>query len=258
VIPLPHHLDIIGIPLLAGLLVIATHVPLGREVLRRGIIFIDLAIAQIAGLGVLAALLLGQEPGGWLTQLIAIASALLGAMLIRGFERRWPEHQEALIGVTFVMAATGTLLLLSGHPHGAEQLETLLAGQLLWVDGAQLRMVAVVYLAVLLAWYLGGTGGMRFYLLFGVTVTVSVQLAGVYLVFSCLIIPALAVHRLRGVVALVAGYVLGMAAFVLGLLCSLWLDTPAGPTVVWALALLGIVLATAGRRLAGTAGSGVS
>lgn len=242
------HLDILAAPLLAGLLVVSTHVPLGREVLRRGIIFIDLAIAQIAALGVLVALLAGQETGGWPTQLIAVCSALLGAALIRAFERFWPEHQEALIGVTFVMAATATLLLLSGHPRGGEHLETLLAGQLLWVDGAQVLTAAIVYLPVLLVWYLAGPGTLRFYLLFAVVVTASVQLVGVYLVFSCLIIPALAVHRLRGAAALAAGYVLGAASFATGLLCSLWFDLPAGPAVVWMLALLGIALALAARR----------
>ncbi|MGB5538843.1 MAG: metal ABC transporter permease [Gammaproteobacteria bacterium] len=247
--PILQHLDIIGIPLLAGVLVVATHVLLGREVLRRGIIFIDLAIAQIAGLGVLVAALLGWESGGWETQLIAAGSALLGASLIRAFERFWPELQEALIGVTFVMAATGALLLLSGNPHGAEQLEALLAGQLLWVDGAQLQVVAAVYLPVLLLWFLAGSGGLRFYLLFAVTVTASVQLVGVYLVFSCLIIPALAVRRLRGTAALLCGYGLGVLAFTAGLLCSLWLDTPAGPTVVWMLALLGVLFSITIKRI---------
>lgn len=243
------HLDILAAPLLAGLLVVATHVPLGREVLRRGIIFIDLAIAQIAALGVLVALLAGHEAGGWLTQLVAVCSALLGASLIRAFERFWPEHQEALIGVTFVMAATATLLLLGGNPHGGEHLEMLLAGQLLWVDGAQVLTVAAVYLPVLLVWFLAGPGTLRFYLLFAVAVTASVQLVGVYLVFSCLIIPALAVHRLRGGAALAAGYALGAVSFATGLLCSLWFDLPAGPTVVWILALLGSLLAMSVVRL---------
>ncbi|MGD8618948.1 MAG: metal ABC transporter permease [Gammaproteobacteria bacterium] len=241
-------LDILATPLLAGLLVVATHVPLGREVLRRGIIFIDLAIAQIAALGVLVALLAGQETGGWVTQLIAVCSALLGAALIRAFERYWPAHQEALIGVTFVMAATASLLLLSGNPHGGEHLEMLLAGQLLWVDGGQVLTIAAVYLPVLLVWYLAGPGSLRFYLLFAVTVTASVQLVGVYLVFSCLIIPALTVHRLQGAAALAGGYLLGAASFTAGLLCSLWLDLPAGPTVVWMLALLGVLLALTVRR----------
>ena len=240
--PVELELDIIGVPLLAGLLVVSTHIPLGREVLRRGIIFIDLAVAQIAGLGVIAALAFGWDVGGWQAQVVAAGSALLGATLIRSFEHFWPEIQEALIGITFVLAATGGLLLLAGNPHGAEHLSELLAGQLLWVDVDQLIAIAMAYLPVLLIWYWLGPGRLRFYLLFAVTVTASVQLVGVYLVFSSLIIPAVAIRRLQGIAAIATGYGLGTVAFAGGLLCSLWFDWPAGPTVVWMLALLGSVL----------------
>jgi len=234
-------LDIIGLPMLAGLLVVATHVPLGQEVLRRGIIFIDLAVAQIAGLGVITAMSLGWDVGGWGTQLVAVISALLGATLIRSFERYWPDIQEALIGITFVLAAAAGLLLLAGNPHGAEHLSDLLAGQLLWVNLDQLIIAATAYMPVLAVWYWLGPGRLRFYLLFAVTVTVSVQLVGIYLVFSSLIIPAVAIRRLQGVAAIAAGYGLGVTAFAGGLLCSLWFDWPAGPAVVWMLALTGII-----------------
>lgn len=239
--------DIIGIPLLAGLLVVATHVPLGREVLRRGIIFIDLAVAQIAGIGVIAAILVGWEAGGWRTQVVAVIGALLGAVLIRGFERYWPEIQEALIGITFVLAATTGVLLLAGNPHGAEHLSDLLAGQLLWVTTDQLETAAMIYLPVIVLWYWLGAGRLRFYLLFAVTVTVSVQLVGIYLVFSSLIIPAVAIRRLQGFAAIAAGYGLGVMAFAGGLLCSLWLDWPAGPAVVWMLALTGLIFGIVAR-----------
>ncbi len=247
-------LDIIGIPLLAGLLVVVTHVPLGREVLRRGIIFIDLAVAQIAGLGVIVALWLGRDAGDWVTQGCAVTSALLGATLIRGLERYWPDIQEALIGITFVLAASAGLLLLAKDPHGAEHLSELLSGQLLWVSIEQLMIAAVIYLPVLAAWYWLGPGTLRFYLLFAVTVTVSVQLVGIYLVFSSLIIPAVAIRRLQGAAAIAAGYGVGIAAFAAGLLCSLWFDWPAGPAVVWMLALTGVLTGlgiryTSGQRL---------
>jgi zinc/manganese transport system permease protein len=237
-------LDIIGLPMLAGLLVLSTHVPLGREVLKRGIIFIDLAVAQIAGLGVLGAVLAGWDSGGWMTQLVAVVSALLGALLIRGFERYWPEQQEALIGITFVLAASGSVLLLAGNPHGADHLESLLAGQLLWVSGAQLQLVALQYLPVLLLWWWLGPGRLRFYLLFAIAVTASVQLVGVYLVFATLIIPALAVQRLPASRAVLAAYALGALAYAGGLLGSLWYDWPAGPAVVWMLAACGLFTAS--------------
>jgi len=241
-------LDVIGLPLLAGVLVIATHVPLGREVLRRGIIFIDLAVAQIAGLGVIAAGMMGAGIAGWQAQLVAVASALLGAVLIRGYERFWPDSQEALIGITFVLAATGDLLLLAGSPHAAKHVTDLLTGQLLWISAGQLETVALIYFPVLVLWYWLGPGRLRFYLLFAVTVTASVQLVGVYLVFASLIIPALAVRGLPGLPGVVAGSLLGILAYAAGLAISLWFDWPAGPAVVWVLAVLAVLFA-AGRAV---------
>ena len=112
----------------AGLLVTATHVPLGMQVLKRGIVFIDLAIAQIAGLGVVFADWLGREPQGWAVQACALAAALAGALLLTWTEKRWPDVQEAMIGVTFILAASAALLLLASNPHGGEHLKELLVG----------------------------------------------------------------------------------------------------------------------------------
>ena len=137
---------------LAGLLVLATHVPLGAQVLQRGIVFIDLAIAQIAALGVIVAGSIELDPHGWTVQVAAGAAAVLGALLLTWTEKRWPEVQEAQIGVLFVLAATAGLLLLAHNPHGGEHLQDLLAGQILWVSYDQLacrRSGAVLILALL-------------------------------------------------------------------------------------------------------------
>lgn len=233
-------LSILAPAFVAGLLVLATHVPLGQQVLARGIIFIDLAIAQIAGLGVIVADALGWEPDGWAVQFTAMAAALLGAVLLYACERRWPQVQEALIGVVFILAASGGILLLSHNPHGGEHLKELLVGQILWVSYAQLWPVAVLYALVLALWWGTGARGRSwlFYVLFALTVTASVQLVGVYLVFSSLIIPALAVRGLhRG--RLWVGYGLGAAAYALGLWASAVFDLPTGAVIVWALALFG-------------------
>src|SRR5690606_41371346 len=114
-------ITILGPAFVAGLLVVATHVPLGREVLKRGIIFIDLAVAQVAGVGVIAAGMLHFE-SGWQVQLAAVTAALLGAVLLTWTERKFPDVQEALIGVLFALAAIGSILLLANNPHGGEQL----------------------------------------------------------------------------------------------------------------------------------------
>lgn len=235
--------------LAAGLLVTATHAPLGIQVLARGIVFIDLAVAQIAGLGVVLADALGFEPHGAAVQVAALSAALAGALLLDWTERRWPEVQEAVIGVSFIVAANAAILLLAANPRGAEHLKDLLVGQVLWVSPASLVPVAVISLAILAAWLglgarLGRTG---FYLIFACAVTVSVQLVGLYLVFTTLIVPALATRNLARW-RLVACYVLAALGYAAGLAWSLVSDLPAGPLIVCAMTALGILLFTFAPR----------
>jgi zinc/manganese transport system permease protein len=237
------NLSILWPALIAGLIVVLSHVPLGQQVLSRGIVFIDLAIAQVAGFGVIAAHSFGLEVQGWITQFAAVSAALLAALLLTWTERKRPEVQEALIGVLFVLASTAQILLLANDPHGGEDLKDLLAGQILWVSPAQLTRAALLTAGVLLVWFkwrqkIGPAG---FYLLFAITVTVSVQLVGVYLVFSSLIIPAIATHRYPARRQLVAGYVLAMLSYVIGLIISAVSDLPSSPVIVWAMAIIGIV-----------------
>src|SRR5687768_2991678 len=137
----------------AGMLVSATHVPLGIQVLSRGIVFIDLAIAQVAGLGVIFADWLGLAPLGWGVQGAALSAAFAGALFLTWTERRWPDVQEAIIGTTFVLAATGALLLLAANPRGGEHLKELLVGQILWVNWTRLLPVAVIYAVLLMVWF---------------------------------------------------------------------------------------------------------
>jgi zinc/manganese transport system permease protein len=231
-------LEILAPALLAALIVLATHVPLGQEVLKRGIVFIDLAIAQVAVLGVIAAEILGLETHGLAAQVVAVGAALAGAALLAWSERRFAAQQEALIGALFVLAASLTLLLLHRHPHGAEHLRDVLEGQILWVQGGQLLPVAAVAAVVLALWFgararLGRAG---FYPLFALSVTLSVQLVGVYLVFASLILPALAMRGLPPAWRLAGGYGLGALAFGGGLGLSFAADLPAAPVVVCLLA----------------------
>lgn len=246
-------LSIIGPALLAGLLVISTHVPLGRAVLNRGIIFIDLAIAQIAGLGVIAANVFGWETDGWMIQAAAVSAAMLGAVLLHWTESRFDQMQEALIGVVFVLAATLGLLLLANDPHGGEQLRDLLVGQILWVSYAQLWPIAVLYALVLAVWFLldvSKSHRLMFYLLFAVTVTASVQLVGVYLVFASLIVPALAARFYTDNKRLLVAYIIGALGFVAGLLGSALWDLPSGALIVWSLAVVGTLAAWLSHFLA--------
>ncbi|MDB5880965.1 MAG: zinc/manganese transporter permease [Ramlibacter sp.] len=240
---------ILGPALIAGLLVLATHVPLGMQVLDRGIVFIDLAIAQIAGLGVIGADALGVPEGGIAVQLAAVTAALLGAWLLTWTERKMPQEQEALIGVLFIVAACLGILLLAGNPHGSEHLKDLLVGQILWVGPRQLMWlgaISAVLLAAIWRGWIARLGRFGFYAAFAVAVTASVQLVGVYLVFSSLIIPALATRRMQSRRRLWVAYALGAVGYALGLALSAVLDLPSGAVIVCTLAVCAVAMAAVG------------
>ena len=240
---------ILGPAFISGLLVTAALVPFGFEVLKRGIVFIDLAVAQIAGVGVIFADFLGWEPQGVAVQVSALAAALATALLLTWTERRWPEVQEAIIGVVFVLGASGAILLLASNPHGGEHLKDLLVGQILWVNPARLPLQALIYAAILALWFGLGARLRRagFYALFACAVTFSVQLVGLYLVFASLVLPALATYfasRRRHLKA----YAVGLLGYALGLVASLWLDLPSGAMIVYAMALVAVLAAGMERR----------
>ena len=177
----------------------------------------------------------------------ALAAALAGALFLTWTERRWPEVQEAIIGVVFALAASAALLLLAGNPHGAEHLKDLLVGQILWVDPKRLALEALAYLAITAAWFgfgerLGRTG---FYLLFACAVTLSVQQVGLYLVFATLIVPALATFYLKAR-RLLRAYGVALAGYAIGLWASAWFDLPSGAMIVCTMAAAGILMAWAG------------
>lgn len=236
------HIDfsIIWPALVAGLLVLATHVPLGQEVLKRGIIFIDLAIAQIAALGVIAAHVLIGEVEGMVLQLFAGISAFAGAILIYQLEKRCPQIVEALIGLLFILAASGGLLLISHSPESDSLIHDLLVGQILWVTTEQLLWVGALYSVLLLCWFtLKQQRNVLFYVFFSLAVTASVQLVGVYLVFASLILPALATRTIQSTFKRFAlAYTLGISGYLTGLLGSLIFDLPMGALTVWTLFII--------------------
>jgi zinc/manganese transport system permease protein len=241
--------------LVAGLLVTLTHVPLGTQVLKRGIVFIDLAVAQVAGVGVILADFLGWEPAGAAVQVAALSAALACALLLTWTERRWPEMQEAVIGVVFVLASSAAVLLLAKDVHGGEHLKELLIGEILWVSPARLPLQALIAGVIAAFWFalrerLGRTG---FYVLFACAVTASVQLVGLYLVFITLVVPSLAtwyVSRQR----IVKAYLVGAAGYALGLVVSVLADLPSGAMIVCAMTAVGIaVFAISPRTLAAKA-----
>jgi zinc/manganese transport system permease protein len=232
---------LVALPLLAGLLVLSSHVLLGAQVLRRGIVFIDLAIAQLAALG---AILFGL----WFSDAAspawgAVCAALAGASLIALLAKRWPAQREALIGLVHVAAAALALIAISFDPHGAQRLRALLAGDILWVSPAAMMPLALATAAFLLLYQLRPRWIDRdtvFYCAFAVLISLSLPIAGVYLVFASLIAPALA-----GWAQPVPGgarshrnaWGVGLAGYGGGLALSLYMDWPTGPSIVLALAL---------------------
>jgi len=239
--------------MLTGLLVLATHVPLGQLVLARGIVFIDIAIAQVAAVGAVAGhVVWGGEPQGTVAQACAVGAALAAAAFLAWTDRRVAKSQEAVIGAVYVAAASAQLLLLGFDPHGAEYLKDLLIGQILWVSPADLIPLAVLSGIVLAMLWSGHLARRRilFYAAFALAITASVQLVGVLLVFASLILPALALgwrQTPRG--RLFCGYAAGVSGYALGLAASLWTDAPTGAAIVCALALVTAPLALRARPI---------
>jgi zinc/manganese transport system permease protein len=237
---------------LAGLLVLATHIPLGAQVLKRGIVFIDLAIAQIAALGVIVASSGDLDPNGWAVQVAAGIAAGLGALLLTWTEKRWPEVQEAQIGVMFILAASAGLLLVAHNPHGGEHLQDLLAGQILWVNYTQLALPALgaALILIILRLFNERLGRLGFYLVFALAVTASVQLVGVYLVFASLIVPSLAVRNYLPARRMALAYLTGVGGYASGLVLSTLFDLPSGALIVWCLSLLAMAVYALGPKRA--------
>jgi zinc/manganese transport system permease protein len=164
-------------------------------------------------------------------------------------ERRWPEVQEAVIGVVFVLGSSAAILLLAGNPRGGEHLKELLVGQILWVNPVRLPLVALITAVILALWFGLGVrlGRIGFYLLFACAVTMSLQLVGLYLVFITLVVPALATYFQRHRRYFKA-YSVGVLGYAAGLLASLWLDLPSGAMIVCAMVGAGALVAFVGRR----------
>jgi len=264
--------EIMKWPFMACLLLPGILVYFGLHIVRREIIFVDLALAQVAALGICMALLLGHDAHDWQTTVWSAGFTLVGAAgltLTRPSGRRVP--QEALIGIVYVVAAAGALLLLSRSPHGNEELRRTLVGEVLLVrPGEVLRMFILFVLVgaihvifrrqfLLLSFDtdLGRSQGLRFwlwdflfYVTFGIVVTSFVRMGGVLLVFSYLIIPAVCANLLVTSLSarLAVGWTVAIFSGVAGLYGSYRLDLPTGAAIVWALGLT-LLLAGAGRGI---------
>lgn len=227
-------------PLLAMVAALLALGPLGVHVLRRGVVFIDLAIAQSAAAGALVALSLGHHPAWWITQSTAFLGALLAAGAVAFLASRWPQQREALIGLIYVASATIALLTARLDAHGGDHLHGLLAADVLWAEPTQVAALGVCALAVLI---------MRahlhldrwFYPLFALVASIAVQALGLFVVFAALIAPALWQSRRRW--GLASALTLCGLSCGVGLVLSWMLDAPSGPLIALGLAITGVVSA---------------
>jgi zinc/manganese transport system permease protein len=261
-------------PFVACMLLVAIHSYLGLHVLAREVIFVDLALAQMAALGAVAALLLGVAPGSDTAYAFAFAFAALGAALLALTRTRGPARvpHEAIIGIVYVVATAAALLLADRAPQGAEAIREILVGSIVWVTWPTIiKRLALPYVLLGVFHYLlrrrfltisfqpeeAARQGWRvrwwdflFYLSFGVVIIFSVPIGGVLMVFTFLVVPAVIAFlftrdlRRLAVIAWASGAVASLA----GLWLSYRFDLPTGPVIVCAYAAL-LALAAAARRV---------
>ncbi len=253
-------------PFAATVLIVIIHAYLGLHVVERGVIFVDLSLAQVAALGATVASLAGFELHSTMAYVFSLAFAFLGAAvfsLTRSDAHRVP--QEAIIGIVYAVSAAAAVLVLNRSPEGAEHIKDILVGNLLAVNAKDVERIALLYAGVgVLHWFwrkplflisrhpeeaVRRGLSMRlwdflFYVTFGVVVTNSVGVVGVLLVFSYLIVPSVAAMLLAERVRsrLLIAWAMGLVMSVAGLWASYAIDAPPGATIVCLLGLgLGLV-----------------
>lgn len=270
-------LSVMKWPLIACLLLPGILVYYGLHIIRREVIFVDLALAQVATLGTCVCLFLGHEADDPHNYFWSLGFTLVGALVFTFTRpsRSAGVPQEALIGVIYVVAAAAGILLLSKSPHGKEELQHTLVGDLLTVTDREIWRTASLYAVIATVHYIfrrqfialsfdpehADKDGMSarfwdflFYALFGLTVTSFVQIGGVLMVFSYLIVPAACGTYLAASLParLAIGWCVATVASVGGLYASFKLDVPTGASIV---CVLGVILSLAGiaqkcRRIA--------
>lgn len=245
-------------PLMACFILVGIHAYLGLHVIARKVIFVDLALAQIAGLGAVYGLFLGLsfEHDIWHIKLISVAFTLVGALvfsLTRTHNEKIPH--EAIIGIIYAAALSMTLILSANLPHGSDEVSQMLSGSILWVTPPEVIYTGCLYAVVgLIHWLfrkhffaLSSELALNtpptlhtrlwdflFYATFGAVVTSSVGIGGVLLVFGFLVIPSIiGVMTAQSIKArLLVGWGTGVLASIIGVVLSYQFDLPSGPTIV--------------------------
>jgi zinc/manganese transport system permease protein len=252
----PVLLSFLAAPIVASLIIAGIHAYLGLHVVERGVIFVDLSLAQIASLGAAIAVFRGADPRDpsvyWMSLVFTLVGALIFAF-VKGHHANVP--QEAIIGISYAVASAAVILIMSKSTGESEHLRDMLVGNILSVQWPEVWLTAVIYAAIGLFHYLyrrrfleismdpqgAAERGVSvrlwdflFYASFGLVVTRSVAIAGVLLVFCYLIVPSVgAMLWARRVGSRLAiGWTMGVAVSVLGMYFSVVLDLPTGATIV--------------------------
>jgi zinc/manganese transport system permease protein len=244
-------------PFLGCVLLILIHAYFGIHILERGIIFVDLAMAQFIALGIAVAFLTGHE--GWGRNVYAALFAVLGASIL-SMARRIIRivNVEAFIGVLYIFSLSASILILDHTPHGIEEFRTILNGNILWVTPADILKTLLLYAAIGLLHFIfrqkffelsaGNSNGtfweFLFFLTFAFVLVSSVQLAGILQVFSFLVIPALIgrLYTRDPLKILVGGWGIGLAASMVGIVLSYKMDLPTAPLIVVSLSAVFFLL----------------
>lgn len=243
------------LPFLACLLLILIHAYFGIHILERGIIFVDLALAQFIGIGIALSFLVGEEK----STILSLAFAFLGAFIL-SLSKKVARHVniEAFIGILYIFAFSASILILDRSPHGLEEFKAIMNGNIIWVTPKDVFSTFLVYAAVGIFHFLlrkkffalsfEGKGGafleFLFFASFAIVLVKSVAMAGILQVFAFLIIPAL-IGRLffrEPLKMLMVGWLVGILVSMGGIFLSLKLDIPTSPAIVAGLALIFFVL----------------
>jgi zinc/manganese transport system permease protein len=249
-------LQLLVYPFLACVCLILIHAYFGIHVLERGIIFVDLSLAQFIGLGIACALYMGHDNDQYLYSLVF---AVIGAFVL-AFSRQISRYVniEAFIGVLYIFGLSASMLVLDRTPHGLEEMKSIFNGNILWVNGKDVLHAFLLYTAIGIFHFIyrkrffalsyegkySVVWEFLFFLSFALVLVSSVKLAGILQVFSFLVIPAL-IGRLFGknpLKVLIGGWLIGLGASIFGLVCSYRFDLPTAPLIVSALCLVFFLL----------------
>lgn len=244
----------IAAPAVALLAACIALVPLGSQVLTRGVVFIDLAIAQLAACGAIASGIIFDHAPLWVTSSFTAVTAIFGAVAVRYLANQWPAQREALIGLVYVIAASAALLAITLDPHGRERLTALLAADVLWADWYATALLAAMAIVVAFITHWRYAWWQRddvFYVVFALTLSAAVPVLGLYLVFALLIGPALWTRLIRPrPIGLFAACSAAAAACLWGMLISWVFDWPSGACIACSVGVLGLAAALCNRSKA--------